>query len=152
MIEDMQRIQQLKVQGDELKAKDRVLLVQGSELVSFRQDIDELEKKAAGVRRKPDPRLLSQTDPLVIYLVKATKIERVPIEVWPHERVWKLHQIGCGLWDYGFDATYLAVGDVTLEDDQIVQEVMHPGEQAELRTWWLEDKEAAAESTKPVVK
>ena len=55
-------------------------------------------------------------------------------------------------WDCGIDATYLAVGDVTLEDDQIVQEVMHPGEQAELRTWWPEDKQAAAESTKPVVK
>ena len=43
------------------------------------------------------------------------------------------------------------MGDVTLEDDQIVQEVMHPGEQAELGTWWPEDKEADAESTKPVV-
>ena len=56
MIEDMQRIQQLKVQGEELKAKDRILLVQGSEQVSLRQDIDELEKKAAGVRRKPEDR------------------------------------------------------------------------------------------------
>ena len=121
-------------------------MVQGSELVSLRQDIDDLEKKATGMRRKPDPRLQSQTDPLVIYLVRATKIERVPIEVWPHERVWKLHQIGCGLWDCGFDATYLAVGDVTL------REVMHPGEQAKLRMWWPEDKEAAAESTKPAVR
>ena len=56
MIEDMQQIQQLKVQSEELKSKDRMLLVQGSELVSLRQDIDELEKKAAGMRRTPDPR------------------------------------------------------------------------------------------------
>ena len=120
MIEDMQQIQQLKVQDEAIRTKDRVLLVQGSELVALRQDIIELERKTAGMRRKPDPRLLSKTDPPVIYLVKATKIERVPIEVWPHERVWKLHQIGCGLWDCGFDATYLAVGDITLEDDQVV--------------------------------
>ena len=113
MIEDMQRIQQLKVQDEAIKTKDQILLVQGSELVSLRQDIEELERKTAGMRRKPDPRLLSQTDPLVIYLVKATKVERVPVEVWSHERVWKLHQIGCGLWDCGFDATYLAVGDIT---------------------------------------
>ena len=76
----------------------------------------------------------------------------MPIEVWPHERVRKLHQIGCGLWDCSFDATYLAVGDVNQEDDQIVQEVMHPGEQAELRMWWPEDQETDAEGTKPVVK
>ena len=63
------------------------------------------------------------------------------------ERVWKFLHIGRGPWNCGFDATYLAVGDVNLEDDQIVQEVMNPGEQAELRMWWPEDKEVAAEST-----
>ena len=146
MAEDEQRQKLLAEMAEELKSKDQFLKTQREELVALRQEILEHERKAACMRQKSDPRLLSQKDPMVIYMVKAGKSEKVPIEVWPHEHVWKLHQIGCRLWDCGFDATYLAVGDITLEDNQIVQEVMQPGEQAELKAWWPEDKETIAES------
>ena len=85
--------------------------------MALQQEILEHERKATDLIRKLDPRLQSQSDPMAIYLVQAGQKEKVPIEVWPNECVWRLHQISYGLWDCGFDATFLAVEDIELEDD-----------------------------------
>ena len=138
MTEDEQRKRQMAEKDRELKVNNWLFKTQREELMALRLQLLEHEQIAAGVKRqRPNPRLLSGTRPIAIYLVMRGQSERVPLEVYPHERVWKIHMIACRHWDHAFEATYLAVGDSELGEYMIVQEAVNPFEEIELNTWLL---------------
>ena len=75
---------------------------------------------------------------MFIRLVKAGQKEKVNLEVWPHERVWRIHPVSCSVFGGSIEETYLTVQDSELGEDMLIFEAMHPGEEAELCYWWPE--------------
>ena len=125
-------MKQLEERVEEWKSKDQLLKAQREELVALRQEIVEHEKKAAGRRRAPDPRLVQNTESMFIKLVKTGQAEKISQKVWPHERVWKIHLVSCSVFGGSLKETYLTVMDSELGEDMLIFEAMHPVEEAEL--------------------
>ena len=87
----------------------------------------EPERKAGRRRHPPDPRLVQNTESMFIRLVKAEQAEKVSLEVWPHERVWRIHLVSCSVFGGSIEETYLTVQDSELGEDMLISEAMHPG-------------------------
>ena len=106
--------------------------------MALRQEIVEHEKKAVHRRCPPDPRLVQNTESMFIRLVKAGQTKKVNLEVWPHERVWRIHLVSCTVFGGSIEETYLTVHDSEQGEDMLIFEAIHSGEEAEFRYWWPE--------------